>query len=112
MYLLGFDIGSSSVKVSLVNGENGACVASSFYPKEEMKIKLNEKKYALYKQVIGRFEGISLTNNGNQYFLNTKKSNHYTFKNNYCFMLVPQQQTYKAEECFHTLKMILNKQKF
>lgn len=38
MYLLGFDIGSSSVKVSLVNGETGNCTASSFYPKKEMQI--------------------------------------------------------------------------
>jgi xylulokinase len=38
MYLLGVDIGSSSVKVSLIDGENGNCVASSFYPKQEMKI--------------------------------------------------------------------------
>lgn len=38
MYLLGFDIGSSSVKVSLLDGENGNCIASSFYPKQEMKI--------------------------------------------------------------------------
>ena len=38
MFLLGFDIGSSSVKVSLVEGESGKCVASSFYPKQEMKI--------------------------------------------------------------------------
>jgi len=38
MYLLGFDIGSSSVKVSLVNGESGECAASAFYPKQEMKI--------------------------------------------------------------------------
>lgn len=38
MYLLGFDIGSSSVKVSLINGETGNCTASSFYPKEEMHI--------------------------------------------------------------------------
>ncbi len=38
MYLLGFDIGSSSVKASLVNGETGICVATSFYPKAEMKI--------------------------------------------------------------------------
>lgn len=46
MYLLGFDIGSSSVKVSLVNGENGACVASSFYPKEEMKITARQPDWA------------------------------------------------------------------
>lgn len=38
MYLLGFDIGSSSVKASLVNAENGKCVASAFYPKSEAPI--------------------------------------------------------------------------
>jgi xylulokinase len=38
MHLLGFDIGSSSVKVSLIDGEKGNCVASSFHPKQEMKI--------------------------------------------------------------------------
>jgi xylulokinase len=38
MYLLGFDIGSSSVKASLVLGETGACTASAFYPRQEMKI--------------------------------------------------------------------------
>ena len=38
MYLLGFDIGSSSVKASLINGNSGECLASSFYPKQEMKI--------------------------------------------------------------------------
>lgn len=38
MYLLGFDIGSSSVKVSLLAGETGECISSSFYPKQEMKI--------------------------------------------------------------------------
>ncbi len=38
MHLLGFDIGSSSVKTSLINGETGKCLASAFYPKQEMKI--------------------------------------------------------------------------
>ena len=38
MYFLGFDIGSSSVKVSLVNAESGNCTASAFYPKQEMPI--------------------------------------------------------------------------
>ena len=46
MYLLGFDIGSSSVKVSLMNGENGECVASSFYPKQEMKITAHQAGWA------------------------------------------------------------------
>ncbi|MGE0019108.1 MAG: xylulokinase [Draconibacterium sp.] len=46
MYLLGFDIGSSSVKASLMNGENGECVASSFYPKQEMKITAHQAGWA------------------------------------------------------------------
>ena len=38
MFLLGYDIGSSSVKASLVDAESGRCVASSFYPKSEAPI--------------------------------------------------------------------------
>lgn len=38
MYLLGYDMGSSSVKASLVNAESGKCVASAFYPKTEAEI--------------------------------------------------------------------------
>lgn len=38
MYLLGFDIGSSSVKVSLLQGDNGECLASAFSPRQEMSI--------------------------------------------------------------------------
>ena len=38
MYLLGFDIGSSSVKASLINAESGTCEASAFHPKQEMEI--------------------------------------------------------------------------
>ena len=39
MYLLGFDIGSSSVKAALVDSETGQCVASDFYPSSEAPIK-------------------------------------------------------------------------
>ena len=38
MYLLGYDIGSSSVKASLVDAQSGKCVASAFYPKSEAAI--------------------------------------------------------------------------
>ena len=38
MYLLGYDIGSSSVKASLVCAETGKCIASDFFPKQEMHI--------------------------------------------------------------------------
>ena len=38
MYLLGYDIGSSSVKASLIEAETGKCVASDFFPKTEAPI--------------------------------------------------------------------------
>ena len=38
MYLLGYDIGSSSVKASIVDAQSGKCVASAFYPKSEAAI--------------------------------------------------------------------------
>jgi xylulokinase len=38
MYLLGFDVGSSSVKASLIEAETGKCIGTSFQPKKEMKM--------------------------------------------------------------------------
>ena len=38
-YLLGFDVGSSSVKASLVDVETGQCAATAFYPEREAPIK-------------------------------------------------------------------------
>ena len=38
-YLLGFDVGSSSVKASLVDTDSGQCTATAFYPETEAPIK-------------------------------------------------------------------------
>ena len=38
MYLLGYDIGSSSVKASLLDVQSGKCAATAFYPKTEASI--------------------------------------------------------------------------
>lgn len=38
MLLLGIDLGSSSVKASVIEGESGNCLATAFYPKDEMQI--------------------------------------------------------------------------
>ncbi|PIF05616.1 MAG: carbohydrate kinase [Draconibacterium sp.] len=46
MYILGFDVGSSSVKVSLLHGETGKCTASAFYPKQEMAITAHKAGWA------------------------------------------------------------------
>ena len=37
-YLLGIDVGSSSVKASLLDVESGRCAGSAFYPETELKI--------------------------------------------------------------------------
>ena len=37
-YLLGFDVGSSSVKASLVNADIGKCAATAFFPEKEAPI--------------------------------------------------------------------------
>jgi xylulokinase len=46
MYLLGCDIGSSSIKASIVNSESGLTEASDFYPKEEAPIKALKSGWA------------------------------------------------------------------
>jgi xylulokinase len=38
MLLLGIDLGSSSVKASVMDGDSGECLATAFYPGKEMKI--------------------------------------------------------------------------
>ena len=49
-YLLGFDVGSSSVKASLTDVDNGEIVASAFYPD-------HENDY--YKVQVGAFRQLS-----------------------------------------------------
>lgn len=46
MYLLGYDIGSSSVKAALVDAVTGAVVASDFMPKSEAPIKALREGWA------------------------------------------------------------------
>ena len=46
MYLLGFDIGSSSVKAALVDALTGNCIASDFFPKAEAPIKALKQGWA------------------------------------------------------------------
>jgi xylulokinase len=46
MYLIGYDIGSSSVKASLVNATTGECVAQDYFPKPEMDIQSPQPGWA------------------------------------------------------------------
>lgn len=46
MYLLGYDIGSSSVKGSLVDAQTGQCVAQASYPESEAPISAPQRGWA------------------------------------------------------------------
>jgi len=46
MFLLGYDIGSSSVKANIVEAATGKSVASAFYPKKEMEITAQQAGWA------------------------------------------------------------------
>ena len=46
MYLLGLDIGSSSVKASLVDAQSGKCKGAAFYPKSEAPIMARQAGWA------------------------------------------------------------------
>lgn len=46
MFLLGIDVGSSSVKASLLDAATGRCAGSAFYPETEMKIDAPQPGFA------------------------------------------------------------------
>lgn len=46
MYLIGYDLGSSSIKASIVDGSNGCTIASAQYPHLEMKILAHQVGWA------------------------------------------------------------------
>ena len=46
MYLLGFDLGSSSVKACLLNADTNTAVASAFFPETEMAIEAPQPGFA------------------------------------------------------------------
>lgn len=46
MYLLGYDVGSSSIKASLIDAESGSVLASARFPEIEMEISAPEKGWA------------------------------------------------------------------
>ena len=45
-YLLGYDVGTSSIKASIVEIESGKCVASTFYPDTEAPISAPKSGWA------------------------------------------------------------------
>lgn len=56
-------------------------------PAKGATIPLNEKNIALYERCIRNYEGNSLTQSGNTYYINGQPATSYTFKYDYYFMM-------------------------
>ena len=52
-------------------------------PKEGVTIDINQQNIALYKRIIGVYEGNELRMEGGKIFINNEEANQYTFKQNY-----------------------------
>ena len=54
-YLLGFDIGSSSIKSTLIDSEDGQVIASAISPQQELQINAPQPGWAEQDPEIGYF---------------------------------------------------------
>jgi len=72
MHFLGIDLGSSSIKLSVLNGDSGEIIASSTYPEEELSIQTPQLGWAeqnpeiwweIFKTALGQLtkKGINLS---------------------------------------------------
>lgn len=58
-----------------------------YIPKKGESVELNKKSFWQYKKIIEIYEGNSLAENNGQYIINGEPATHYTFKQNYYWMM-------------------------
>ena len=63
-----------------------------YMPKKGETVELNEKTIPFYRDLLKRYEGVSFAENGNEYYINGKKTNKYTFKQDYYWMMGDNRQ--------------------
>ena len=63
-----------------------------YMPKKGETVTLNEKTIPFYRDLLKRYEGVSFAENGNEYYINGKKTNKYTFKQDYYWMMGDNRQ--------------------
>ncbi len=63
-----------------------------YMPKKGETVTLNEKTIPFYRDLLTRYEGISFAENGNEYYIDGKKTNKYTFKQDYYWMMGDNRQ--------------------
>jgi signal peptidase I len=63
-----------------------------YMPKKGETVTLNEKTIPFFRDLLNRYEGISFVENGNEYYIDGKKTNKYTFKQDYYWMMGDNRQ--------------------
>ncbi|HFS67414.1 MAG TPA: signal peptidase I [Flavobacteriia bacterium] len=63
-----------------------------YIPKKGETVELNEKTIPFYRDLLNRYEGVSFAENGNEYYINGKKTDKYTFKQDYYWMMGDNRQ--------------------
>ncbi len=63
-----------------------------YMPKKGETITLTADNIPFYRDVLRRYEGVSFAENGNEFFINGKKTDTYTFKQDYYWMMGDNRQ--------------------
>ncbi len=63
-----------------------------YMPKKGKTIKLTADNIPFYRDLLRRYEGVSFAENNNEFFINGKKTDTYTFKQNYYWMMGDNRQ--------------------
>ena len=63
-----------------------------YMPKKGETVELNKKTIPFYRDLLKRYEGVSFAETENEFFINGKKVNKYTFKQDYYWMMGDNRQ--------------------
>ena len=56
-------------------------------PAKAMRIKINAENFIFYREVLHKFEGVTVSESDGRYYFNGREIFEYTFQQNYYFML-------------------------
>jgi len=63
-----------------------------YIPEKGKTVELNSKTIPFYRDLLNRYEGVSFVENGSEYFIDGKRVENYTFKQDYYWMMGDNRQ--------------------
>ena len=63
-----------------------------YIPEKGKTVELNKKTIPFYRDLLKRYEGVSFTENGDEYYIDGKRVTNYTFKQDYYWMMGDNRQ--------------------